>query len=257
VARLGRRPERHGPVDRHRRRTGDALRRTKAVFLDAGNTLLSADPPVESVYGGTFRRWGVASPDDAVLAALHGTWGLVAARQARGEERWGGEAGERGFWRSFVQEVFSRVGGGVLPEELLDELVAHFHRQESWSLYPEVLEVLSALRERGLKLFVVSNWDSTLPALLDRLDLTRYFDGVVVSALVGASKPAREIFEKALEAAGVEAHEALHVGDSPSEDYEGARAAGLPALLLDRAGVAEGGFESIRSLQEILPRVTP
>ena len=195
--------------------------------------------------------------DEAVLAALHGTWGLVAARQARGEERWGGDEGERGFWRSFVQEVFSQSGGGDLPEGLLDELIAHFHRQESWSLYPEVVEVLEGLRESGLKLLVVSNWDSTLPDLLDRLDLTRYFDGVVVSALVGASKPAPEIFNTALSLAGVAAHEALHVGDSPSEDYEGARNAGLPALLLDRAGVARDGFESIRSLQEILPRISP
>ena len=135
--------------------------------------------------------------------------------------------------------------------------MAHFHRQESWSLYPEVVEVLEALRESGLKLFVVSNWDSTLPALLDRLDLTRHFDGVVVSALVGSSKPAREIFDTALALAGVAAHEALHVGDSPSEDYDGARNAGLPALLLDRAGLGHDGFESIRSLQEILPRVAP
>lgn len=192
-----------------------------------------------------------------VREALHGTWGHVAARQARGEERWGGDEGEQGFWRSFVQEVFSRVGGGALPEGLLAELVAHFHRQESWSLYPEVLEVLGELRRRGMKLLVVSNWDSTLPSLLDRLDLTRHFDAVVVSALVGASKPAREIFERALAAAGVAAHEALHVGDSPTEDYEGARNAGLPALLLDRPGVARDGFESIRSLQEILPRISP
>jgi putative hydrolase of the HAD superfamily len=229
---------------------------TKAVFLDAGNTLLSADPPVQIVYGGTFRRWGLPAEDGAVLAALHETWGLVAARQARGEERWGGD-GERGFWRTFVQEVFSRVGGGVLPEELLDELVAHFRRQESWSVYPDVREVLDALRARGVKLLVVSNWDSTLPALLDRLGLTSYFDGVIVSALVGSSKPAREIFETALLAAGVAPHEALHIGDSPSEDYDGARNAGLPALLLDRAGVASDGYEAIRSLQEILPRVTP
>ena len=189
--------------------------------------------------------------------ALRGTWTVVAARQAQGEERWGHDDGERGFWRSFVQEVFRRVGGGDLPEGLLEELVIHFHRQESWSLYPEVLEVLAALRGQGLKLFVVSNWDSTLPALLDRLDLTRHFDGVVVSALVGSSKPAREIFDTALALAGVAAHEALHVGDSTSEDYEGARNAGLPALLLDRAGLAHDGFESIRSLQEILHRVSP
>ena len=212
---------------------------------------------MEQVYGEVFRRWGVPAADGDVLAALHGTWGLVAARQARGETRWGHEGGERGFWRSFVQEVFTRVGGGPLPEGLLDDLVDHFARPESWSLYPEVLEVLEALRENGLKLLVVSNWDSNLPALLDRLDLTRHFDGVVVSALVGSSKPAREIFETALALAGVAAHEALHVGDSPSEDYEGARSAGLPALLLDRAGLGHDGFESIRSLQEILPRVAP
>lgn len=156
-----------------------------------------------------------------------------------------------------MQDVLARVGGGELPEGLLDELVAHFARPESWSLYPEVLEVLEALRVRGMKLLVVSNWDSSLPGLLDRLDLTRRFDAVVVSALVGASKPAREIFETALAAAGVAAHEALHVGDSPSEDYEGARAAGVPALLLDRSGVAGEGFETIRSLQEILPRLAP
>ena len=212
---------------------------------------------MEAVYGGAFRRWGVPAGDGEVRDALRATWGHVAARQARGEARWGGRDGERGFWRSFVQDVFSRVGGGELPEGLLDELVEHFAHPESWSLYPEVLGVLADLRERGLKLLVVSNWDSRLPALLDRLELTRHFDAVVVSAIVGASKPAREIFDVALDLAGVAADEALHVGDSPTEDYEGARSAGLPALLLDRAGVAASGFESIRSLQEILPRIAP
>jgi putative hydrolase of the HAD superfamily len=199
----------------------------------------------------------VPATDEAVHEALRGTWSIVAARQARGEERWGHGGGERGFWRSFVQEVFRRVGGGDLPEGLLDELVLHFHRKENWSLFPEVVEVLEALRGEGLKLVVVSNWDSTLPSLLDRLDLTRHFDGVVVSALVGFSKPAREIFDTALALAGVAASEALHVGDSPSEDYEGARSAGLPAVLLDRAGLGHDGFDCIRSLQEILPRVAP
>ncbi len=156
-----------------------------------------------------------------------------------------------------MQDVWSRLGGGPLPEGLLDDLIVHFARQESWVLYPEVLEVLGALRDRGMKLVVVSNWDSTLPALLDRLDLTRFFDGVVVSALVGASKPARAIFDTALAAVDVAPHEALHVGDSPTEDYEGARSAGLPALLLDRAGVAGDGYERIRTLQEILPRLAP
>ena len=82
---------------------------------------------------------------------------------------------------------------------------------------------------------------------------------MVVSTLVGTSKPARGIFDEALRRAGVAAHEALHVGDSLHDDYHGARAAGLVALLLDRAGrVPKGdGIETIGSLAELPDRVRP
>lgn len=181
----------------------------------------------------------------------------MASRQAAGAERWGGPEGETGFWRAFVQRVYAGVGGGPLPERLLEELVEHFRDQGHWRVYPEVEAVLAALRDAGYRLLVVSNWDSTLPGLLDRLDLTRRFDAVVVSAIVGVSKPAREIFDAALKTAGVGAAEALHVGDSPSEDYDGARRAGLEALLLDRSGIAPDGFDTIRSLEALVPLLVP
>jgi putative hydrolase of the HAD superfamily len=179
----------------------------------------------------------------------------VDEARERGEERWGGPGGEAGFWRRFVAAVFARVGGGELPERLLAGLIAHFRQELHWTLYPEVPGVLAALRAMGLKLVVVSNWDSTLPSLLARLGLGDAFDDVLASAVVGASKPDRGIFDEALRRAGVAPGAALHVGDSLVDDYHGARAAGLHALLVDRAGRAPEGYETIRSLSELPPRV--
>lgn len=101
----------------------------------------------------------------------------------------------------------------------------------------------------------MSNWDSSLPPLLSALGLTPYFDGLLVSALFGASKPAPAIFEEAVRRAGVPAGEVLHVGDSLHDDYDGARAAGLAALLVDRHRRAPAGVEAVSSLEEILPRI--
>ena len=231
------------------------MRNIKAVFFDAGQTLLEADPPVEEVYRKAFATHGVEAALEAVHHAVHATWREVAARRERGEERWGGVDGEAGFWRRFVGEVYGRSGGTGLPEPLLNGLVAHFSEDKHWKVYPETREVLTALRGAGMALLVVSNWDSTLPRLLERLGLLPYFDGVVVSAVVGASKPSRAIFDEAVRLAGVRHSDALHVGDSLVDDYHGARAAGLHALLLDRLGRAPEGLEAIRSLSELPPRV--
>ncbi len=231
------------------------MKKVRAVLLDAGDTLLRADPPVESVYRESFARHGVDATHEDVHRAVHSTWRDVDAARERGEERWGGADGEAGFWRRFVGTVFARVGGGALPEPLLAGLVAHFREERHWALYPETLPVLGALRAEGLRLVVVSNWDSTLPSLLARLGLTAAVDEVVVSALVGVSKPSRGIFDEAVRRAGVGHAEALHVGDSLTDDYHGARDAGLAALLLDRRGRTPDGVEAISSLDEVPARL--
>jgi putative hydrolase of the HAD superfamily len=187
--------------------------------------------------------------------AVHATWREVAARRARGEEGWSIGGGEAHFWRQFVAEVFLRVGGGPLPDDLLAGLIRHFRNAASWRVYPEVPGVLAALRDAGIRLLVVSNWDSSLPPLLEKLGLTPWFDDILVSTLFGASKPSRAIFDEAVRLAGVSHAEALHVGDSLHDDYHGAREAGLIPLLVDRSGRTHEGIDSIRSLEELVPRV--
>jgi putative hydrolase of the HAD superfamily len=88
---------------------------------------------------------------------------------------------------------------------------------------------------------VASNWDCSLPQVLEQADLAALVDGVVASAVVGFDKPAPQLFEAALELAGCDAADALHVGDSPAADVAGAQAAGIRALLLERDGASRDG----------------
>jgi putative hydrolase of the HAD superfamily len=116
--------------------------------------------------------------------------------------------------------------------------------------FPDALPALTELREMGMRLVCVSNWDYSLPEVLERVGLRDELAGVVSSAAVGARKPDPRIFEAALELTGCGPEETLHVGDTRAEDVEGARAADIRALLLDRDG--GGDIESLAAIRHHL-----
>ncbi len=102
--------------------------------------------------------------------------------------------------------------------------------------YPEVPGTLAALRERGLRLAICSNWDWDLAEAVDDAGLTQYFDAQVSSAWAGARKPHPRIFRRALQEVGADASETLFVGDSWGPDVEGPHAVGMSAVYLRREG---------------------
>jgi putative hydrolase of the HAD superfamily len=102
--------------------------------------------------------------------------------------------------------------------------------------YDEASEVLAALRARGLRLVICSNWDWDLREAVEEAGLTEAFDGLVSSAWVGARKPHPRIYANALELAGVSAAETIFVGDTWGPDVEGPLAAGIRAVYLRRDG---------------------
>jgi putative hydrolase of the HAD superfamily len=130
-------------------------------------------------------------------------------------------------------------------EALLSSI--HFHA------FDDARPALEELRSRGLKLVAASNWDSSLPEVLERTGLAPLLDGVVSSAMAGATKPAPEVFRAALEIAGAPAEHALHVGDSLANDIAGARGMGMRAVLVAREGAGPGadGVPVIRALTEL------
>ncbi|MEP6993534.1 MAG: HAD-IA family hydrolase [Acidobacteriota bacterium] len=221
----------------------------RAVFFDAGATLLDPDPPVEEVYARAFSGDGARFSSAQLGDALAATWGEV--RSEKPGDRYGGVRGEPEFWKDFLGRVRRRLDGGRVSDQAFAMLARHFRDPASWRVYADVVPVLEELLQRGLALAVVSNWDSFLPRILEGHGLLRFFRTVSVSAIEETGKPDAEIFLRTCSRLAIEACVALHVGDSPREDYEGARGAGLRAVLLDRHDQHPHVAERIRGLAEI------
>lgn len=209
------------------------------LLFDVGGTLVG---PRES-YGAVYRRALLRSGLDFTLDELERAIGRAAAAMTRsiepGVNRFGHfQDGEEGFWRRFVAHVFTELKLSPLEppadETLLVGLRDAFARAESWKLFDDTLPTLRALTAKGVRMAVVSNWDSRLSSILETLDLTRYFDHIACSAIEDSEKPAPLLFERALERLGATPDQALHVGDVPHLDIEGARRAGIDAVLIDR-----------------------
>ena len=194
----------------------------KAVLLDAGGTLLHPDPSVGEIYSAAAARHGLAEAAGELNARFGAAW----------TKRKGRRAPSKSWWRDLVEEVFPDAGGAF--DALFEDLYATFARADVWALYPDVRAALDELKRRGFRLAVASNWDERLPGLLDALGLSPHFDRVFTSHAVGRAKPDPAFFEACLRGLSVRPEEALHAGDDPVEDVEGARAAGLAAILIDR-----------------------
>ena len=223
----------------------------RAVLLDAAGTLIDTARPLGDTYSGLAREFGGDLDPDTLTTGFRTAFADTPPMAFPGRTGVELDRAERAWWRAVVERV-TREAGGVPEFDLyFDRLYAHYASAPAWRVYHEVPDVLAALRGRGLGLAVVSNFDSRLPPLLDALGLAPFFDAVVCSGAVGAAKPDGAIFAHALAALGVDAHEALHVGDSRVNDYDGARAAGIEALLVDR-GTTTGRAGIITDLRGIL-----
>ncbi len=206
----------------------------KAVFFDVDFTLIFPGPTFEaSGYLAFCERYGLAVDigrfDDAVRAA---------SREL--------EVGDDATYRP---EMFVRFGRRVIEEmggrgEGIDacaqEIYAEWAECRHFSLYADVKPALRQLHSRGLRLGLISNTHRCLDAFQEHFDLDALIVGAVSSADHGYMKPHPSIFESALRGMGVDAADAMMVGDSPSHDVAGARGLGMRAVLLDRSGQGQG-----------------
>lgn len=207
-----------------------------AVTLDAAGTLLVLAAPAGVTYARVAARHGVRVDAREVERRLRDALATAPplAFPGVGADRLA--ACERGWWLAIVRAALGpRAPAGAL-EPIFGELYAHYARAEAWRVAPDAPPALSALRERGLGLAVVSNFDSRLVSLVHDLGLAPLVDHVLHSSAVGAAKPDAALFQAATAALAVTPDATLHVGDAVAEDVEGARRAGLGAVLLDRAG---------------------
>jgi putative hydrolase of the HAD superfamily len=225
-----------------------AVQATHAITLDALGTLMSFEPPAPRLRAALRERLGVEVSEETAAAAMKAEIAYYRAHLHEGRDA----ASLASLRRRSAEAMRPALGFEVDAEALTGALLAALR----FRAYPDAEPALRSLRRAGLRLVVVSNWDVSLRDRLEETGLAPLVDGAVASAGFGRAKPDPAIFARALELAGVPAAAALHVGDSPVEDVEGARAAGLRAVLVVRdgsAGAVPAGVPVIRSLTELPP----
>ena len=213
----------------------------RAIFYDAGHTLVRPRPEFDEVWDFLASQLGIAIEGES-----RGAFPDVAAffYSRLGEDGLGAYASDRAartFWTEYYVYALRDIAADAPPEQLRsagEALYDWYKDPAQWQPFPEVIGALEAGRARGLTQGVVSDWGSDLLPILHAHEITRLMDFVVASAVVRSSKPHRDIFLHALARAGVRAEETVYVGDSYLADVLGSRAAGLHPVLIDRDGTA-------------------
>jgi putative hydrolase of the HAD superfamily len=228
----------------------------KAIFFDAAGTLIKPARRVGESYAALAGKYGIRVAPAEVSARFRVCFEGASPLAFPGATPDAISGLEQNWWKHLVTEVFAPFGPFKEFDAFFDELFAYFARPDSWELFPESIETLQALRERGLKRAVISNFDSRLLNILDGLGAASWFDAIFVSSAVGYAKPDRRIFEFALEAQQLAAPAALHIGDSVTNDVGGAANAGVKGILVDRKPSRDAdATPRVANLKEILAHI--
>lgn len=209
----------------------------KVIYLDAFGTLFGVKGSVGDLYSQLARAADVATDPQAVNLAFYQSF-AAAERMAfpdaaptdipELEYRW---------WRAIVADTFERVGAldrFADFEAFYAGLYSYFETRDPWCVYADTLPSLERWQAKKIELGIISNFDSRLYRVLEVLGLSTYFQSVTLSTEVGAAKPSPEIFRAALAKHHCLPKQAWHIGDSEAEDYAGARAIGIRAVLVAR-----------------------
>jgi putative hydrolase of the HAD superfamily len=226
-------------------------REIRAVTFDAAGTLIAPREPVGTTYARFASALGIAADPTALEAAFRRAFRTAPPMAFPDASTSDLRRRERGWWRAVVADTLGPAAAAQPSfDACFDALFAHYASASAWTLYPDVPPTLHALRDGGLRIGVVSNFDGRLPAILDGLGVAA--DAVVWSTRAGAAKPARAIFDAAASALGVSIAELCHVGDDVDADVRGAEAAGARAIHVDRSGASAEGLTTLVALVERL-----
>lgn len=203
---------------------------TRAVFFDVDFTLIYPGPSLQAEgYGRFCARHGVTVDTSRFREAVRQAAPVLDDVKAHDYDAQ--------LFIDYTRAIIGHMGGAgpgadSAARDIYDEWAACRH----FFLYDDVEPALRALARAGLTIGLISNTQRPLDEFAAHFDLRGVFSVAVSSAQLGFLKPHRAIFEAALAAAGVAADTAVMVGDSVKADIEGARQAGMRAVLLRRNG---------------------
>lgn len=212
----------------------------RLVTFDALHTLVTPRLAIYTQYSQTFAPYlGVLEP-----RLLKQSFKVALTQVQKENPAYQGDSGAEGWWREVIKRT--AIGAGADPQavdsslpQIVPSLMERFSSRQGYKLFHDSLPVLRQLHEMNIHTALISNTDTRMLSVLKDLEIAPYLDSVILSEVVGTEKPDAKIFRLAL-ASSVQSElvpqDGVHVGDELESDYNGARAAGMHALLLRRAG---------------------
>jgi len=226
----------------------------KAVFLDLYHTLVRYDPPREELQAKVLKDFGIEVKPELFRRPLVIADEFIYQEIARSPLSQRSEKDKMALYARY-QGILLKEAGIEASEQLILGLLGKMRQLDmKLVLFDDVIPALTALKGRGLILGLISNVDRDVTPLLNKLGLTSLLQVVVTSQDVGFNKPQPEIFREALRQAGVQASEAIYVGDQHQIDVIGANKAGMKGVLLDRGDYFEETTDCprIQSLTQVV-----
>ncbi|MFP3975556.1 MAG: HAD family hydrolase [Chloroflexota bacterium] len=208
----------------------------RAVFFDLYNTLVRYEPPREELLARTLAEFGIKSRPEEFARPFLVADEFMHQEQAKSPLSKRSRQEKMDLYARH-QEIVLEEAGIETTQELIKGLLGKMMEVDLKLIpFDDVVPSLTELKDKGLTLGLISNDDRDLRPLCDELGISSLIEVVVTSRDAGKSKPQPEIFQEALRRAGVEALEAVYVGDQYKVDVVGAEQAGMKGILLDRGG---------------------
>ncbi|KAK3088351.1 hypothetical protein FSP39_017974 [Pinctada imbricata] len=207
--------------------------RVKLVTFDVTNTIIKVLGSPGQQYASIGNLYGVTADPKDLNRAFIERW----REQNKIHPNYGVTSGKSSYtwWTDIVKQTFSQAGFKGQEENLeaiSGHLYKHFTSANAWDVLPYSHSVLQQLKDRGIMLGVISNFDSRLEKILMNLELLHYFQFILTSEKVKVAKPDKKIFIEALNLANISADDSFHIGDNVENDYFGALNAGMNSVLL-------------------------
>jgi putative hydrolase of the HAD superfamily len=207
--------------------------RIRAIVFDVGGTLIYPADPVGETYARFARAHGVKLHAESTTTAFREAMKSSAPRP-KGTVPSNGD--DRVWWKQVVTKSLHE-GAFADPakfDAFFDDVYHYYAKPDAWGIYPEVLEVLEALRDHAVDLVVLSNWDARLHSVLDGSPLGEYLSQRFISAELGWEKPDPAIYRHVAEILRLAPGALLSVGDDPQNDVSGPKKAGWQAVQIER-----------------------
>jgi putative hydrolase of the HAD superfamily len=223
----------------------------KAVLFDLGNTLVKLWIP-ETVYHRILTSFKINRSIEEIREAL--VKAQKDSERLKYEQLFGKIPYEE-YWNK-RDGLLLRHLGLPLDRKLLRKIQRRWFDYAECPLFPDVNPVLSKLRERGLKMGIISTaYEQDIDAITQKTGLQKELFEVIVGAdTLKKTKPDPEVFKYALTKLKVKPQETLFVGDEIDADYRGAENAGIHALLIQRTEnktSQTSDLSTIASLEEV------